>query len=98
VPCYWTFHIAVGFIIYGHNIKFNIAEVVKRVHVVQIKSKEVWITYATSFLDTGVWTNNFGDPELPYGLLFLSTNPPIAIHLLTHHCVTALHIGVPHLE
>jgi hypothetical protein len=28
-------------VIYGHNIQFNIAEVVKRVHVVQIKRNEV---------------------------------------------------------
>ena len=41
VPYYWTFHSVVGFIICCHNIKFNIAQVVKRAHVVQIKRNEV---------------------------------------------------------
>ena len=38
---YWTFHSVVGFIICCHNIEFNIAYVVKRAHIVQIKRKEV---------------------------------------------------------
>ena len=41
VSKYWTFHYVVVFIICGHNIKFNIAEVVKLVLVVQIKHNEV---------------------------------------------------------
>ena len=38
---YWTFYYVVVFIICGHNIQFNIADIVKRVHVLQIKPNEV---------------------------------------------------------
>ena len=38
---YWIFHSVVDFIICCHNIEFNIALVVKRAHVVQIKRNEV---------------------------------------------------------
>ena len=41
VSSYWTFHYIVVFIIYGHNIQFNITNVVKYDHVLQTKPNEV---------------------------------------------------------
>jgi hypothetical protein len=54
VPYYWTFHSVVGFIICGHNIKFNIADVVILVHVVKIKHNEV-VDYIIQHVEHRTW-------------------------------------------
>ena len=41
VSWHWTFYYVVVFIICGHNIQFNIADVVKYDHVLQTKPNEV---------------------------------------------------------
>ena len=41
VAYYWTFHYVVVFIICGHNIQFNIVDIVKCYHVLQTKPNEV---------------------------------------------------------
>ena len=51
---YYTFTVCCYFIHGGHNLYFNIAQLIKRVHVVELKAKEV-VQYITKHKQHMKW-------------------------------------------